>query len=100
MSAAAVRLSRNSRTAMGGFHPWTIVAGGKTAGSIKQGGAVRGAGRSGAPYPAPAAALGQTRPLGQLEAGVNPRGARARGRGGTGGLAGRWSADRGQARRP
>ena len=37
MSAAAVRLSRNSRTAMGGFHPWTIVAGGKTAGPIKQG---------------------------------------------------------------
>ena len=37
MSAAAVRLSRNPRTAMGGLHPPAIAAGGKTAGSIRQG---------------------------------------------------------------
>jgi hypothetical protein len=115
MSAAAVGLSRNSRTAMGGFHPPTIAAGGKTAGSVKQGTraeapagpgrhtlrlepswlmrspgpGLRGRRRAGGRFLLPLAALRQTRPLDQLEAGVNPRGPRARGRGGTGGLAGR-----------
>jgi hypothetical protein len=47
MSAAAAGLSRNPRTAMGGFHPPAIVAGGKTAALHQAGGAGRGAGRPG-----------------------------------------------------
>ena len=37
MSAAAIRLTRNSRFAMGGLRPWKVVIDGSVAGSIAHG---------------------------------------------------------------
>jgi len=68
---------------MGGFRP-SAIAGRKTPGSIKQGG------RAGAPVqgamPRARSRISPDRPLGQLEAGVNPSGARARRRAARAGL--------------
>ena len=65
MSATEAGLSRNAGVAMAVF---------------KQGG------RSGAPCPAPRGRVSSDRPQGQLEAGVNPGGARARRRAARAGL--------------
>jgi hypothetical protein len=37
MNAAAIRLTRNGRFAMGGMRPWKVVIDGKVAGSIAHG---------------------------------------------------------------